>query len=556
MKNFILQFRLPILKIATIIVILLLLGIFVLPRFEGYEVMGAGLLLVVGMGLIYGVLAKYFRREEQKSGMYRNKFHDVFFKGTVIVAVLLVILGNLYGLVSYLEGGNPFRIIGLLIMVIWIAVFMIYFVWSVYFYNINFGITDSEWEKIFRAKELNEFGVEEVDSGINEPMYNPYRSQTFGLPPGTVRGMIAFTLLFGGISLLVSSYGLDYVSNAETALRVKQFEFFETAFLMMIAFYFGDRSLRYLRDRWSLSKGESAEKLGEAKDGRELTPGQSQQKKVLMDEVSLEDKAFELEDENFETLHGGVEKPLTNLKNALSVGKEKEGNGGTSFVQIMDNINSKVLIDEEIEDALAGLKEEKGIQLALPVVKAVISVESSGRGHLPDGRAKILFEGHKFWYWLKKAGKFEDELMELQKENPDILYPNWTQKYYRLGSGEYDRLERAKEIYEKAAVYSTSWGLFQILGENLEHNIKSRKYRDYAEFEEKQHEAEYYHFLDFLSFIQTKKLKGKALIEYISEDNKGKYDWASFAYGYNGRGYAQNQYDKRMAEAYEKFKKS
>lgn len=554
MKKFILLYRLPILQVITILVVLLLLGIFVLPLFEGYILVGSGVLLVTGMILSYGVVAKYFRREERKMGIYRNSYHDVFFKGTVVFAILMAILGNFYGLISYLQGGNPFRIIGLLVMVIWIAVFMIYFVWSVYFYNINYGITDEEWEKIFRAKELNEFGLTQNDPGISEPLYNPYRSQTFGLPPGTVRGMIAFTLLLGGISLLISSYGLDYVSNAETALRVKQFEFFETAFLMMIAFYFGDRSLKYLRDRWNVSKGGDTDLQDEEGKGHAGKSDQSKGTVSMLDEVEVEDRSFMLEDQRFALSQEGKDKPLTNLKKALSGGEEEDLLGGTAFVQIMDNTNRKILIDEEIEDALSELQNEKGIKLALPVVKAVISVESSGRGHLPDGRAKILFEGHKFWYWLKKSGKSEEELLELQKEFPNILYPKWTKEHYRLGLGEYKRLKKAKEIYEKAAVYSTSWGLFQILGENLEHNIKSRKYRDYAEFEEKQHEAEFYHFLDFLAFIQAKKVKGKPLIDYISEENKGKYDWASFAYGYNGRGYAVNQYDKRMAEAYEKFK--
>src|SRR5690606_18848448 len=196
--------------------------------------------------------------------------------------------------------------------------------------------------------------------------------------------------------------------------------------------------------------------------------------------------------------------------------------------------------DEAIKDALDDLKTKENISLSLPVVKAVIEIESAGRGHYQNGKAKILFEGHKFWYWLDKFGK---KPQDLQFGNENIIYQSWTKEKYLKGTDEYKRLEQAKKIDEKAAIYATSWGLFQILGENMEHFIKGRNYRDVHEFEQKQHESEYIHFLDFLEFIKTKKIRGKALITYISEENYGNYDWETFAYGYNGSGYKVNHYD-------------
>jgi len=58
-----------------------------------------------------------------------------------------------------------------------------------------------------------------------------------------------------------------------------------------------------------------------------------------------------------------------------------------------------------------------------------------------------------------------------------------------------------------------------------------------------------------VEFIKTKKLKGTPLIDFISEEKSGSYDWASFAYGYNGSGYKVNKYDTKLQAAYEKFKK-
>jgi hypothetical protein len=495
----------------------------------------------------------------------------VFFKGTIVFAVILVSLAMVYSFAMYLNQSNLFSIMGLLIMVVWIAVFMIYFVWSVYHYNINFGITDGEWKEIFKAKkEAREFGMDLPNSGIREPTHNPYRSQTFGLPPGTVRGMIAFTLLFGGISLLISSMGTAEVDPNLMQLRIQQFEFFETAFLMMIAFYFGDRSLKYFRDRWrNPNAGANNPTANPPAEGEMRATGQPgtgprpSEQPAEMDELMEEDAEFVEEDRSFGDANSSPTptpsaSPVTELKNALmlSRGEEIPTFNQFQFVQIQDNINRKILNDDQIMEELENLASgPQKIILRMPVVKAVVSVESSGRGHLSDGRAKILFEGHLFWKNLQNEGKTLAEVEELAKANPDILFKHWTRQHYKGGLGEHERLKRAKAIHPKAAVYSASWGLFQILGQNLEDNIKSRNYLNYEDFEKKQHENELYHFLDFLAFITTKSHKGKKLYEYIQGDDESAYNWAAFAYGYNGQGYKANKYDTKLAEAYAKFKK-
>ena len=526
-------------------------------------------LLVVG--LLYAILVRHYKGDEEAGSYYVNKYHDVFFKGTIVFSIVLVALAMVYSFVMYLNQINLFSIMGLLMIVVWMAVFMIYFVWSVYHYNINFGITDGEWKEIYKAKkEAREFGMDLPNSGVREPTHNPYRSQTFGLPPGTVRGMIAFTLLFGGISLLISSMGNTEVDPNLMQLRIQQFEFFETAFLMMIAFYFGDRSLKYFRDRWrNPNTGAGTANPNTPPEGEmkaSVQPGTGPRPSVQpeeMDELMEEDAEFEQEDKAFgptptvpTSVPGGS--PVTDLKNALmlSKGEELPAFNQFQFVQIQDNINRKILNDDQISEELDNIANgPKKIILKMPVIKSVVSVESSGRGHLSDGRAKILFEGHLFWKNLQREGKTEAEVEELAKSNPHILYKHWTREHYKGGFDEYDRLKKAKEINPKAAVYSASWGLFQILGQNLEDNIKSRGYADYADFEKKQHENELYHFLDFLAFIMTKSHKGKKLYEYIQGEDESVYDWAAFAYGYNGQGYKANKYDIKLAEAYAKFKK-
>lgn len=567
-------------KIAATVILTIVVGFFLRHFFqEDQNVLAWTIPSIIALGLIYWIVISYFKEKDIKNSYYVNKYHDVFFKGTIIFAISLVTISIIYSVLMYLEQKNIFAIVGLLMLVIWLAVFMIYFVWSVYHYNINFGITDGEWAEIAEAKRQGrDLELENPALKIREPKYNPYRSQTFGLPPGTVRGMIAFTLLFGGISLLVASLGTEEINPELMQLRIQQFEFFETAFLMMIAFYFGDRSLKYFRERWK-NPNQSTTNQDPSISNTSNPEGIPPTTYGFDDSISEDDGAFYEEDREFGLSNQKVDSSnssFTELKNNLikSGPEPNELVSAFGFVQIKDNANGKILNDDQLMDSLENLAKTEKIILSLPVVKAVIEVESSGRGHLKNGNAKILFEGHLFWRLLKNKGMSDEELLNLQKTNKDILYKTWTREFYKGGIGEYDRLERAKKIDHQLAVYSASWGLFQILGENLEHNIKSRivkegdenkpkiddedyLYTSWEDFEAKQHEHEKYHFLDFLAFIMTKKLKDSPLIDFISENknSNGEYKWANFAWGYNGSGYKANKYDIRLQAAYEKYKK-
>ena len=174
------------------------------------------------------------------------------------------------------------------------------------------------------------------------------------------------------------------------------------------------------------------------------------------------------------------------------------------------------------------------------VILAVQEVEASGNGFLTDGRPKILFEGHVFWRLLKKAGKDPEKL---KVGNEDILYPAQDSSKYDGGAKEYDRLEKAKKIDEKLALQSASWGEFQIMGFN--HATVG--------------------YSDVYSFVEAMKIPNgnslKAMLEFCKKNNLIKFvsgtskDWASFAKGYNGPGYAKNSYDTKMANAYERYKK-
>lgn len=176
-----------------------------------------------------------------------------------------------------------------------------------------------------------------------------------------------------------------------------------------------------------------------------------------------------------------------------------------------------------------------GVEVA--VVKAIQAVETGGRGgFVAPGRPVILFEGHIFWHELKKQG-FNPERYVAGNEN--ILYLKWEKGHYYGGMKEYERLEKARKIHKEAADASTSWGMFQVMGFNYAmcgYGSVEEMVKDMCVGEDKQLEA-------FARFVKLARLQ--SCLE--------QKDWAGFTRRYNGPGYAQNQYDKKLEGAYRKF---
>lgn len=171
-------------------------------------------------------------------------------------------------------------------------------------------------------------------------------------------------------------------------------------------------------------------------------------------------------------------------------------------------------------------------------LKAVMEVESLGDGFNKLGKPVILFEGHKFH-------QFTDGEYSNDPANKDISYPKWTKKWYTgTQEGEYARLQRAVILDIEAALKSTSWGLFQIMG----FNHKKVGYDKVAEFVAAMGSDEREQLEAFIMFIKNTKRKGKTLLQHLREKN-----WEDFAYGYNGAGYKSNKYDEKLKKAYERY---
>lgn len=184
----------------------------------------------------------------------------------------------------------------------------------------------------------------------------------------------------------------------------------------------------------------------------------------------------------------------------------------------------KKLTEKDFADAA------KVLDCDVAAIKAVAQVESAGSGFLTNGEPKILFEAH--WFYKFTGGRFG--------------FSNVSQKYWRLArpfyrQNQHSRLAKAVKLDRNSALKSCSWGKFQIMG----FNYKACGFRTIQQFVNAMYAGEREQLLAFCNFIKHRRL----------DDELREKNWAKFAYGYNGKGYKTNRYDKKMKNAYEKFKR-
>lgn len=166
-------------------------------------------------------------------------------------------------------------------------------------------------------------------------------------------------------------------------------------------------------------------------------------------------------------------------------------------------------------------------------IHAVLDVETSGSGFDAKGRPKMLFEPHVF-YRLLGPGPKRDAAVKA-----GLAYPKWGEKPYPKDS--YPRLAKAMEINAEMALRSASWGLAQIMGENFS---MVGYVSAYAMVE---------------AFLDDEEAHLDAMVTFIIraglDDELREHDWAGFARGYNGPGYAKHNYHGRLAAAFAKWSK-
>lgn len=168
-----------------------------------------------------------------------NNFKTFIIWGAILFPSLVVISTTLFEVWFAPDESFYYNLAAALVMS-WLLVLVLYYVWAIYFYNINLGWTDDDWAK--SAAQRKTEGI------AKEPDDNPNKEETLGLPPGTVRGTIALSILVGGLAMVIASFSMRDRLN-QNEFFIDNFEFFKTAFLMVVAFYFGNKSLDFLKYR-------------------------------------------------------------------------------------------------------------------------------------------------------------------------------------------------------------------------------------------------------------------------------------------------------------------
>ncbi len=166
--------------------------------------------------------------------------------------------------------------------------------------------------------------------------------------------------------------------------------------------------------------------------------------------------------------------------------------------------------------------------VAEPEVWAVLTVETRGFGYLRDRRPQILFERHIFHRLTE--GVHDAGNADISNRNPGG---------YVGGQREYDRLEKAMELDQEAALRSASWGIGQVMGFNCEvagFSTVDAMVEDMVASENAQ-------LMAMANFIKSNNLA----------DALRRRNWVSFARGYNGRDFKKNEYDTRLAAAHAKY---
>ncbi|CAM5783815.1 N-acetylmuramidase domain-containing protein [Rhizobacter fulvus] len=190
------------------------------------------------------------------------------------------------------------------------------------------------------------------------------------------------------------------------------------------------------------------------------------------------------------------------------------------------------LTEADLESALEILGMDPVADM--PLLWAVLTVESRGFGFLRNRRPKTLFERHIFF--RETDGRFSGS-------DPDICAK--TGGGYVGGDSEFGRLQRAlvlcrsKNMGDEPALRSASWGLGQVMGFNAE----VAGFTDASDMANQMCRSEGVQLDAMIRFISGKRLDGKLR----------KHDWTGFARSYNGSGYWKEHYDLKLKSAYEKF---
>jgi hypothetical protein len=168
------------------------------------------------------------------------------------------------------------------------------------------------------------------------------------------------------------------------------------------------------------------------------------------------------------------------------------------------------------------------LNVGIPELLAVLTVESKNCGFLQDRRPIILFERHIFHKLTR--GSFSED-------NPDISNP--VAGGYAGLAKEYPRLEKAMTLNREAALKSASWGAGQIMG----FNHAAAGFAEVETMVSAMQRSEDEQLNSVASFLKTNNF-----VRLLQSR-----DWTTLARGYNGTTFSKNKYDVRLNGAFQQY---
>lgn len=155
------------------------------------------------------------------------------------------------------------------IFILWILILLFYYCWAIKYHVVNYGISSKMWKilypealamtdkgkKKFRKLRREMIDRQAAESGENvpketttnahpfePPKENKYKCDSFGLPPGTVRGTIALSALVMFLCVEAANFFSPYPLE-------DHFEELMLAVQMILAFYFGQKAVEVFQAR-------------------------------------------------------------------------------------------------------------------------------------------------------------------------------------------------------------------------------------------------------------------------------------------------------------------
>lgn len=220
-------------------------------------------------------------------------------------------------------------------------------------------------------------------------------------------------------------------------------------------------------------------------------------------------------------------------KNILVDGKV----GDKTRAALAESDISKLLKDSDYVAAAIRLKVS---ELAIRVFGAT---EGRGVGFLNNGKAKILFERHRMYFYLNQF-KGKTFAAAQMKASPSLV--NTASGGYKGNEAEYTRLRLAQNIHSESALMSCSWGQFQIMGENW----KDLGYESVFDFVEQMQTSESLQLEAFIRFIEFKTgIIGNIKVSLL--DALRAEDWPTVFTLYNGSNYKKLGYQAKFQKEWD-----